>query len=98
MAQSSGLAAYAYTYFEVYQKAVQEPTRILYESKHEAQKARLALYGFRRALLKEPDADPELAALIPGVRIYLEEHEGRWSLRLTDQDPIGTSLAHTQPA
>ena len=73
MSKPKNLTAYPTEYFELFRRAANSTVPpIILETQKQADELRLWLYGFRRALLAQPEADPELALVIEIVEVRVQ--------------------------
>ena len=73
MSKSKNPATYPTEYFDLFRMAASQRVIIPLESVKMANKLRFSLYGFRQALLLHPEIDMDLAQLIEGIQITVDE-------------------------
>lgn len=89
MASPRSIAAYPVEYFELLRRATSgETVTVILSNKKSAEKLRFQLYGFRRALLANPDSEPELALMAEGLELLIKDEreldQAKLIIRLRD--------------
>lgn len=74
MPKPRNISAYPSEYFQLLNKALNEPVVLTLSDKKEAIALRFDFYGFRTALKDWPDADPQLALMCDGLEFLIDEN------------------------